>query len=119
MATSFSSFRAPIVSSSAPRKPAASCKAAGAANGWWAPLFGWSSQPDYISIQKSTDPDREVSGESGRIKPDPSFFKGCFTEEKAKELRRKTTETSTFHDVMYHSAIAARLASDLSGRCDR
>nr|GEX43528.1 hypothetical protein [Tanacetum cinerariifolium] len=37
----------------------------------------------------------------------------CFTEEKAKQLRMKTVEMSNFHDVMYHSAIASRLASDI------
>ncbi|KAJ8765539.1 hypothetical protein K2173_014661 [Erythroxylum novogranatense] len=44
---------------------------------------------------------------------------GCFTEEKAKELRRKTAEGSAFHDLMYHSAIAARLASDVSGPVEK
>lgn len=39
---------------------------------------------------------------------------GCFTEEKAKQLRRKTAEGYAFHDVMYHSAIASRLATDVS-----
>ena len=39
------------------------------------------------------------------------FSPGCFTEEKAKQLRMMTKDTS-FHDVMYHSAIASRLASD-------
>ncbi|THU52344.1 hypothetical protein C4D60_Mb10t03030 [Musa balbisiana] len=40
----------------------------------------------------------------------------AFTEEKARELRMRTMETEAFHDVMYHSAIASRLASDLPRR---
>ncbi|KAI3512652.1 hypothetical protein L1887_19970 [Cichorium endivia] len=44
---------------------------------------------------------------------------GCFTEEKAKQLRMKTVETVNFHDMMYHSAIASRLASDVSGHYSR
>ncbi|KAH7388379.1 hypothetical protein KP509_16G072900 [Ceratopteris richardii] len=34
-----------------------------------------------------------------------------FTPQKARELRKKMRETEFFHDTMYHSAIAARLAS--------
>ncbi|GFP99695.1 hypothetical protein PHJA_002113600 [Phtheirospermum japonicum] len=119
MATTFSSFRTPILSSAAlpdPRKPDLNRRS----NNWWAPIFGWSSDPDYIGRRSSNkvEPGQEVS-ETGRVRPDKSAFVGCFTEEKAKELRKKTTESSAFHDVMYHSAIAARLASDLAGRDDR
>ncbi|GAB4842045.1 Boron transporter 4 [Ancistrocladus abbreviatus] len=46
------------------------------------------------------------------------FGRGCPTEEKAKQLRTKTIESSTFHETMYHSAIVSRLASDLSGLQD-
>ncbi|EOA38678.1 hypothetical protein CARUB_v10010650mg [Capsella rubella] len=91
---------------------------------WWAPLFGISSEPDYLNIQGSVsgstvDPDSipdkiDVSG-SGQTQ---KLRRGCLTEEKAKQLRRKTAEASTFHDVMYHSAIASRLASDLSSRVE-
>ena len=34
----------------------------------------------------------------------------AFTEEKAKLLRQKMRETDTYHDTMYHSALASRLA---------
>ncbi|KAH7388378.1 hypothetical protein KP509_16G072800 [Ceratopteris richardii] len=34
-----------------------------------------------------------------------------FTPQKARELRRKMRETESYHDTMYHSAIATRLAS--------
>lgn len=83
---------------------------------WWAPLFGLPSDPDYLNIESScstVNPDKtDISG-SGQ-----KFRRGCFTEEKAKQLRRKTAEASTFHDVMYHSAIASRLASDITGRVE-
>ncbi|KAL1221989.1 hypothetical protein V5N11_013711 [Cardamine amara subsp. amara] len=87
---------------------------------WWAPLFGVSPDPDYLNIEGSSvnpesNPDKiDISG-SGQSQ---KLRRGCLTEEKAKQLRRKTAEASTFHDVMYHSAIASRLASDLSGRVE-
>jgi hypothetical protein len=36
---------------------------------------------------------------------------GLLTGEKARQLRVRMMETQTFHDAMYHSAIASRLAS--------
>ncbi|KAI3684281.1 hypothetical protein L6452_33502 [Arctium lappa] len=95
--------------------------AASASGNWWTPLFGWSSDPDYIhdptiitdgSVTESSDPDK-----SNRIRS--RFTPGSFTEEKAKQLRMKTVETANFHDIMYHSAIASRLASDVSGHFSR
>ncbi|XP_028108761.1 S-adenosylmethionine synthase 3-like [Camellia sinensis] len=47
------------------------------------------------------------------------FSPGCFTEEKARQLRLMTKETSSFYDIMYHSAIASRLASDFPNSSDR
>ncbi|KAJ0482986.1 hypothetical protein HanIR_Chr13g0659961 [Helianthus annuus] len=41
-----------------------------------------------------------------------------FTDENARKLRMLTSETESFHDVMYHSAIASRFASDFSDRVD-
>ncbi|EPS72874.1 hypothetical protein M569_01885, partial [Genlisea aurea] len=101
---SFAGSRAPVVSSSAApnrRKPDLARRNR---HNWWTPLFGWSSEPDYVAGSKS-EPD---SGDES----ERSSFTGCFTEKKAKELRKRTAETSSFHDKMYHSAIAARLASD-------
>lgn len=94
---------------------------------WWSPLFGWSADPDYIDSDDKkndlsvisdknpvTDQDQKPSSVKSRLTP------GSFTEEKAKQLRMMMTETSTFHDVMYHSAIASRLASDFTkNRSDR
>ncbi|KAH7388383.1 hypothetical protein KP509_16G073200 [Ceratopteris richardii] len=37
--------------------------------------------------------------------------RASFTPQKARELRKKMREIESFHDTMYHSAIAARLAS--------
>ncbi|GJR50872.1 hypothetical protein Tco_1401393 [Tanacetum coccineum] len=77
-------------------------------NKWWAPLFGGvPSDPDYITQPTTTDTSSSSSNK---------FAPGCFTEEKAKQLRMKTVEMSNFHDVMYHSAIASRLASDVTGK---
>ncbi|KAK4359460.1 hypothetical protein RND71_021689 [Anisodus tanguticus] len=90
---------------------------------WWIPLFGWSSEADYIVDSRSTisktGPSKEVSGqisdpEAGRVRY--KLQPGCFTDDKAKELRKMTIESYNFHDKMYHSAIASRLASDVSGR---
>ncbi|XP_050379077.1 uncharacterized protein LOC126796320 [Argentina anserina] len=83
---------------------------------WWSPLFGWSADPDYIDSNKSPEP-----AEENKPPPPPPrsrFAPGCFTEEKAKQLRLKMIETETFHDAMYHSSIATRLASDFKSRSD-
>uniref|UniRef100_A0A0E0HAL6 Uncharacterized protein n=1 Tax=Oryza nivara TaxID=4536 RepID=A0A0E0HAL6_ORYNI len=58
---------------------------AGESGKWWAPLLGWSGKADYIEA--------------------PTLAK-----EKARELRARMAETESFHDAMYHSAIASRLA---------
>ncbi|CAL0330522.1 unnamed protein product [Lupinus luteus] len=81
---------------------------------WWTPLFGWSSEPDYVeSNTKGSESDPEVT----ESKPARPRFAGGFTEEKAKQLRMMSTEN--FHDTMYHSAIASRLASDFKSRSDQ
>ncbi|XP_050222766.1 uncharacterized protein LOC126672856 [Mercurialis annua] len=89
---------------------------------WWAPLFGISSEPDYIGSADNVSLKKEAGSDSD-LEPKPSrssyrFTPGCFTEEKAKQLRLLTTDTSSFHDVMYHSAIASRLATDIKRRSD-
>ena len=115
MATTFTFFRPTMIRASAgsPGRPDPSNRKPVSSN-WWAPLFGWPADPDYIGPSQKTsyqsDPEREV----GPGRPRSKFAAGCFTEKKAKELRKKTVETSTFHDIMYHSAIASRLASDVS-----
>ncbi|XP_010542264.1 PREDICTED: uncharacterized protein LOC104815539 [Tarenaya hassleriana] len=108
------------------RKPDPNRKKPASSVSWWAPLFGWSSDPDYVNSDSSLTsresiPDKIENSESGQD-PGRSVQRstlGCFTEEKAKQLRRKIAEGSAFHDVMYHSAIASRLASDLSGRVEK
>ncbi|KAF7112338.1 hypothetical protein RHSIM_RhsimUnG0239400 [Rhododendron simsii] len=85
---------------------------------WWTPLFGWSSEPDYIDpgnrlrldvdTQSGSDQDPKTLSTRSR------FASGTFTDEKARRLRLMTTDTGAFHDAMYHSAIASRLASEFS-----
>ncbi|XP_020228509.1 uncharacterized protein LOC109809579 [Cajanus cajan] len=110
MATTLAFFRPTLVRASAasPSKPDPNSRKPVSSN-WWAPLFGWPADPDYIGSGPPRKPTGKPDPEVGR--PRSRFGAGCFTEEKAKELRKKTTETSTFHDIMYHSAIASRLAS--------
>ncbi|KAL0923868.1 hypothetical protein M5K25_004649 [Dendrobium thyrsiflorum] len=94
-------------------------RSAGTAGGgaWWTPLFGWGAQPDYIDCgdhslpekAAATDPAMESRKSSARI------FTG-FTEEKAREMRMRMLEIESFHDAMYHSSIASRLASDVRRR---
>lgn len=100
-------------------------KTGGAGGGsWWTPLFGWPAEPDYIeesgsgaaravTEKKATGAGREESQMRGGTTKSVTF-----TEDKARRLRMMTAETSAFHDIMYHSAIASRLASDFSGRSD-
>ncbi|KAL4583961.1 hypothetical protein LXL04_008549 [Taraxacum kok-saghyz] len=85
--------------------------AASASGKWWTPLFGLSSDPDYIQDPEPST-DGSVTGSSDPVNGRSRFAPGCFTEEKAKQLRMKTSEMANFHDIMYHSAIASRLASD-------
>lgn len=123
-ATAFCNFRpSPVVCSAAQsnpngkKLPASSSSSSSSSSKWWTPLFGISSDPDYIQSSGNTKKEQPVQFEgetAGRSRS--KFSVGCFTEEKAKELRRKTIETSTFHDIMYHSAIASRLASDVYER---
>ncbi|XBI62855.1 hypothetical protein VPH35_043393 [Triticum aestivum] len=77
----------------------------GGAGKWWAPLLGWSGQADYIDAQPAPalEEDRDRAAGMRRF--------GVLTEEKARQLRLRMMETESFHDVMYHSAIASRLAS--------
>lgn len=98
---------------------------------WWTPLFGWSSEPDYIDAG-NTENSRKInttttlSARSGAVSESDldqrtvrsRISPGNFTEEKARKLRMLTKETESFHDAMYHSAIASRLASDFSDRSD-
>ncbi|EEF37877.1 uncharacterized protein LOC8269547 [Ricinus communis] len=93
-------------------------KSSSYSSNWWTPLFGMSSEADYIGSEPKADGRKEETSESD-LDPKPArsrFTPGAFTEEKAKQLRMLTTETSSFHDVMYHSAIASRLASDFNKR---
>ncbi|XP_052181823.1 uncharacterized protein LOC127794613 [Diospyros lotus] len=131
MAASLAPFRPVVVRACAgagPRKSDAHGRKSQSPN-WWTPLFGWSSDPDYIDSENATksssgpkavvDKGESKSGLDPETKPVRSrFARGCFTEEKARHLRMMTTGTESFHDIMYHSAIASRLASDFSNRFD-
>ncbi|KAK4391741.1 hypothetical protein Sango_1951900 [Sesamum angolense] len=83
---------------------------------WWAPLFGFSSDPDYMNPDEKKSAKPEMDGAGGPKPGKPRFAPGSFTDEKARRLRRMTYDASSFHDAMYHSAIASRLASDFSDR---
>jgi hypothetical protein len=78
---------------------------AGAPKGgkWWAPLVGWSGRADYIETAAPVVEEEEEE-KAGRS------FAGGLTEEKARQLRVRMAEMDSFHDAMYHSAIASRLA---------
>lgn len=126
MATTLLSFRPAgirVSASSDHGKPESNRRRSSSSN-WWTPLFGWGSDPDYIDGNNAAGSRLDPSGKTGSnsdsdvARSRSRFAPGCFTEEKAKQLRLKTMETETFHDIMYHSAIASRLASDLSNRSD-
>jgi hypothetical protein len=73
---------------------------------WWAPLLGWSGRVDYLEPAVAPVPVRgDDAAEAAR-----KHFVGGMTEEKARELRARMAATESFHDAMYHSAIASRLA---------
>ncbi|RDX83048.1 hypothetical protein CR513_36082, partial [Mucuna pruriens] len=104
------------------RRPAPDRRKSSSAS-WWTPLFGWSSEPDYIdsnnkasNLSPSIPEPAPAASESKPLRP---RFAGGFTEEKAKQLRIMTVGTESFHDTMYHSAIASRLASDFNAHFDQ
>uniref|UniRef100_A0A5K0WUU4 Uncharacterized protein n=2 Tax=Nymphaea colorata TaxID=210225 RepID=A0A5K0WUU4_9MAGN len=77
---------------------------------WWAPIFGIG--------RETTDPAPESSSKAGE-KPDeaekeerkpPGANRAGLTAEKARLLRKELRSTENWHDAMYHSAIASRLA---------
>ncbi|KAK9266292.1 hypothetical protein L1049_001814 [Liquidambar formosana] len=121
MATTLPCFRSTGIRASASsghRKPDSNRRKPSSSN-WLTPIFGWSSDPDYIDNTDNVSADKrpDVSeAESDAARSRSRFALGCFTEDKAKQLRMKTMESATFHDIMYHSAIASRLASDVSGK---
>ena len=109
------SVRAPAPAPAA--RPCAAAAAGGArmragADGggarWWAPLLGWSGQPDYIDAQPAAAA-AEAAAAAQHQRTARRF--GVLTEDKARQLRLRMMETESFHDAMYHSAIASRLAS--------
>jgi hypothetical protein len=77
---------------------------------WWAPLLGWSGQPDYIDAQPAPEEERPNAQPDAAAAAGARRF-GVLTEEKARQLRMRIMETESFHYAMYHSAIASRLAS--------
>jgi hypothetical protein len=77
---------------------------------WWAPLLGWSGQPDYIEAQPAAAAEEEHQHQQPSSRAAARRF-GVLTEDKARQLRMQMMETESFHDAMYHSAIASRLAS--------
>ncbi|KAK8456963.1 hypothetical protein SEVIR_3G105601v4 [Setaria viridis] len=98
-------------SSARPRAASAGAGVARAAAGggegggkWWAPLLGWSGKADYIEAPAPAAKEAASAATPGRA------FVGGLTEEKARELRARMAQTESFHDAMYHSAIASRLA---------
>ncbi|XP_051180297.1 uncharacterized protein [Lolium perenne] len=104
-AVSFAAARPSAGASSRPRAASAGRVSAGQPEGgkWWAPLVGWSGKADYIEPATAMVVEEE---KAAAARP----FVGGLTEEKARQLRARMVETESFHDAMYHSAIASRLA---------
>ncbi|CAN6564207.1 hypothetical protein C1H46_023943 [Malus baccata] len=120
MSTNLINFR-PILTApcAAGHRRPSSVGGKGSPSKWWTPIFGWSSEPDYFDPEAKTESDDKDEGGAADSKQRRSrFAPGCFTEEKARQLRIKTIEMETYHDAMYHSSIANRLASDFRNRSD-
>ncbi|KAG6467566.1 uncharacterized protein LOC122035934 [Zingiber officinale] len=73
---------------------------------WWAPLFR-----SIFGDTPVSDEEPKIAGETADAATESSERRPRLTTEKAKMLRREMRATETFHDAMYHSAIASRLAS--------
>ncbi|XP_057833391.2 uncharacterized protein LOC131044145 [Cryptomeria japonica] len=94
---------------------------------WWIPLFRSSADKKWAeeggsneqsvesavvqSARKTLDNERVIDEEEISARRRSKFVGVRFTPEKAKLLRKALRSTSSFHDLMYHSAIASRLAS--------
>ncbi|KAF7847504.1 hypothetical protein BT93_L2895 [Corymbia citriodora subsp. variegata] len=124
MATASSSSSAERKPGPAGRRTPSSSSSSSSNNSWLAPIFGFSSEPDYIDSaaggkvaypRKADLKGGSSLSTSGRPRPDPIRF----TEEKARLLRLMTSDdAASLHDTMNHSAIASRLASDFGNRVD-
>ncbi|CAA7397159.1 unnamed protein product [Spirodela intermedia] len=79
----------------------------------WIPITGAPGEP--TAAETGT---RKFAAEKG-VRQAASGPCVAFTDEKARRLRRMTARTPTFRASMYHSAVAARLASEFSDRTDR
>ncbi|KAF4367112.1 hypothetical protein CsatB_011513 [Cannabis sativa] len=119
MATNILHFRPSIIVARAfPDSNSDQARRKTASANWWTPLFDLSSEPDYIDTGAGTERKDKTEFRSESVSESKilrsKFAPGCFTEDKAKRLRMLTKESESFHDVMYHSAIASRLASDFN-----
>ncbi|GLJ36161.1 hypothetical protein SUGI_0725510 [Cryptomeria japonica] len=100
---------------------------------WWIPIFGWSADEKWAeecsssesvksSVLQKTRKITEIESKSNEgeisVRKQSKFVAVSFTQEKAKLLRKTLRSTSNFHDLMYHSAIASRLASAESSSKD-
>ncbi|ERM96613.1 hypothetical protein AMTRI_Chr09g16690 [Amborella trichopoda] len=74
---------------------------------WWTPLFkmNWNPSPGNSRKTEIQAPDLPENRPKGQLR------RSVLTAEKAKLLRKEIRATETWHDLMYHSAIASRLAS--------
>ncbi|KAF8727032.1 hypothetical protein HU200_019527 [Digitaria exilis] len=77
---------------------------------WWAPLVGWSGKADYLEAPAPVAVAAQDGVAAAAAARRQQQFVGGLTEEKARELRARMAQTESFHDAMYHSAIASRLA---------
>ncbi|KAG0484587.1 hypothetical protein HPP92_008666 [Vanilla planifolia] len=112
-------FRPPMIrasSGSGRERKRRTIGAGGGGGAWFAPLFGWGSDTDYIDCGEATSLDMAAAAGADHADQRPKCRFTGFTEEKARELRMRMMETESFHDAMYHSAIAARLASNVRRR---
>ncbi|KAL8125817.1 hypothetical protein AgCh_013199 [Apium graveolens] len=116
MATAYLPLRATTVRSTAAFRNHESSHTQKTSNSkWWAPLFSWSSEPDYFEYSSDLSTKSDAKSDTEPIKS--RIAPGSFTEEKARKLRLMTKDTA-FHDAMYHSVIASRLAFDCNDRSD-
>eukprot|EP01018_Ginkgo_biloba_P009661 Gb_38573 [translate_table: standard] len=78
---------------------------------WWVSLLGWRPDDGSIKFDAPKSVVEDADNEERKNTRQSKFMPGKFTPEKAKLLRKNLMATASFHDKMYHSAIASRLAS--------
>ncbi|EHA8591750.1 hypothetical protein COCNU_scaffold150091G000010 [Cocos nucifera] len=107
-------WRGPIAATADPRKAVPAARGAVIASSgdawrrWWTPLLRTILREEAASEDQA---EAAAAAPEGAAMEATAARRARLTAEKARVLRREMRATEIWHDAMYHSAIASRLAS--------